>query len=555
MMRGRTVKTLAVIAVFALLAAACGGGSSSTSGAGESPGTVQGGILRVGSSGGIDSLNPFKGILQDAYITFMYIYPVLVQYDENLEFAPDFATDWSVSDDGTQITFTTTSGGMWSDGQPITANDAAWTISTIIQYKSGPTSMMGSLVKGIETAEAPDDTTLVLTYKTPVNTDWALSQLNQVYVLPQHIWSQQLGDDGKDLKLFANDPPVSGGPFTLTKYVKDDYAQFVTNPNFYGEAPVIEGFAMKWYSNDDAMVTAIQNGELDIITSVPQQTFDTLSANTNLVVSEAPGLEFYDVIINSAEPLHPEILDPKVREAMAHAIDYQRMIDTVLLGHGEIGSTIVPPSTPTWHLDIDQRAYDVDAANQILDDAGYPMGADGIRTANGEPMTYEVLTPSSLSGVDRVFEIVQQGWAEIGIKAEQKAMDSDAVWTQITGTDGNSYDQFDLAIWDWIPLIDPDFILSCMLCSQLGGWSDTGYCNPDYDALYDEQSVTVDTDARAEIVKEMQQIIFDDSPYIVLYYVNAIDAHSTAWDGFLMSPQGSINSLSKMTLEQVHQVG
>jgi len=149
---------------------------------------------------------------------------------------------------------------------------------------------------------------------------------------------------------------------------------------------------------------------------------------------------------------------------------------------------------------------------------------------------------------------VQQGWAEIGIKAEQKAMDSDAVWTQITGTDGVAYDQFDLAIWDWVPLIDPDFILSCMLCSQLGGWSDTGYCNEEYDALYDEQAITVETEARAEIVKEMQQIVFDDSPYIVLYYVNALDAHTTGWDGFLMSPQGSVNSLSKMTLEQVHQV-
>jgi peptide/nickel transport system substrate-binding protein len=94
-----------------------------------------------------------------------------------------------------------------------------------------------------------------------------------------------------------------------------------------------------------------------------------------------------------------------------------------------------------------------------------------------------------------------------------------------------------------------------MTCEQLGGWSDTGYCNEDYDALYDEQGRTVDTEERAAIVDEMQRIVFDDSPYIVLYYVNAIDAHSTAWDGLLMSPQGSINSLSKLSLEQVHQSG
>jgi peptide/nickel transport system substrate-binding protein len=428
-------------------------------------------------------------------------------------------------------------------------------LEAIVEHQDGAMAMMGSLVKHIQKAEAPDDTTLVLTYDDPVNTDWALSQLNQIYVLPEHVWAPIVEKDPKDVKTFSNDPLVGGGPFVLTKYVKNDYAQFTTHEGYYGDRPLIDGFAMKWYTNDDAMVTALQNGELDVITTVPPQTFDTLSADTGLVVAEAPGLEFYDLIFNSAEPLHAEIADPKLRQAMAHAIDMQKIVDTVLLGHGEIGSTIVPVSTPKWHADIEQRAFDTAEANRLLDEMGFARGADDVRVANGHPMSYEVLTPSTLAGVDRVFEIVQEGLAEVGIEVKQRSLDSDAVWTQITGTDGDSYDEFDLAIWDWVPLIDPDFILSVMTCEQLGGWSDTGYCDEGYDALYDEQGRTVDTEERAGIVDEMQRIVFDDSPYIVLYYVNAIDAHSTAWDGLLMSPQGSINSLSKLSLEQVHRSG
>jgi peptide/nickel transport system substrate-binding protein len=549
----RSLRIGALAAILAVVAA-CGGGDTGTGGGGSgSP--VQGGILRVGSSGGVDSLNPFKGIMQDAYITFMYVYPVLVQYDGDLNFVGDFGTDWTVSDDGTQLTFTIAEGGTWSDGKPLTAADAAWTLEAIVEHQDGAMAMMGSLVKHIQKAEAPDDTTLVLTYDDPVNTDWALSQLNQIYVLPEHVWAPIVEKDPKDVKTFSNDPLVGGGPFVLTKYVKNDYAQFTTHEGYYGDRPLIDGFAMKWYTNDDAMVTALQNGELDVITTVPPQTFDTLSADTGLVVAEAPGLEFYDLIFNSAEPLHAEIADPKLRQAMAHAIDMQKIVDTVLLGHGEIGSTIVPVSTPKWHADIEQRAFDTAEANRLLDEMGFARGADDVRVANGHPMSYEVLTPSTLAGVDRVFEIVQEGLAEVGIEVKQRSLDSDAVWTQITGTDGDSYDEFDLAIWDWVPLIDPDFILSVMTCEQLGGWSDTGYCDEGYDALYDEQGRTVDTEERAGIVDEMQRIVFDDSPYIVLYYVNAIDAHSTAWDGLLMSPQGSINSLSKLSLEQVHRSG
>jgi len=133
--------------------------------------------------------------------------------------------------------------------------------------------------------------------------------------------------------------------------------------------------------------------------------------------------------------------------------------------------------------------------------------------------------------------------------------DPDALFVAIAGPTWVDYDGFDLAIWDWYMLLDPDFALSVLTCEQFGFWSDSGYCNEEYDALYEEQGLTVDQTARREVVHRMQEIIYEDKPYIMLQYRDMLEAHSAQWDGFLFAPLGSYNNISKLTLLNVHQVG
>ena len=109
-------------------------------------------------------------------------------------------------------------------------------------------------------------------------------------------------------------------------------------------------------------------------------------------------------------------------------------------------------------------------------------------------------------------------------------------------------------MWYWVPLVDPDFILSVMMCKQFGIWSDSGYCNPAYDKLYDEQSATLDQQKRLQIAYQMQKMVYDDRPYIVLNYNDTIDAWSNKWAGFIESPQGMVSQLTKASLESVHLV-
>src|SRR2546430_1749489 len=426
-MRKRWLAVLTMSAV--LVYASSAGGSSSKSG----------GTFRLATSSGIDSLNPYLAFNQDAYSMFEYIYPLLVQYDkDNKQFVPDFARAWTASKDGKTWTFTTVAGAKWSDGKPLTAADAAWTINTDIKYQGGGAANAAGLIAHIKHASAPNPTTLIVHYKAaPGN---VLGQFQQFAILPRHVWSKHTGHKGADLKTFPNNPPIVGaGSFKLVKYKKNQIALFQRNNSFYGTKP----------------------------------------------------------------QLKPE-------------------------------------------------AYDLGLANKLLDQIGYKRGAGGIRVAGGHKMTYDVITPTSVQSAPRTFQIIQNSFAKIGVQLRQKALDATAAFDLMTSPNGK-YLNFDLALWDWVALIDPDFMLSVVTCAQYGGWSDSAFCDKKYDHMYSQQQLTPDQGKRRAIVWQMQKYLYDRRPYIWLAAQDSVDALSSKWTGLVPSPQGPFNSLSKASLTSVHQ--
>ena len=554
----RTMRLPAGLVAIALLAAACSGGGGSTS-AGSSGGVKNGGTLRIGTASGIDSLNPFVAQQQDAYSTFEYIYPFLVQYNTNdLQFTGDFATSWNESADGLTWTFHTHPNAKWSDGQPLTANDAAWTLNTILKFSNGPTGNSAGMLAHVKSVTAPDANTLVITYQKPVAN--VLSNLQQVAILPEHVWQQYATGKGTGLRTYNNQPTpghpvVSGGPFVLVSYTPKQIALFQRNPNFYGRKPHIDGFGLQYFANDDAMITALKSHQIDAVETVPVTSVATLKA-AGLHVYVGPGLEFHDFIINAnpKKTTHRELLNPLVREAFEYAINRQQIVKTAWLGYAQPGASIVPPGTGAWSdPSVTPLPFDIQKANQLLDQAGYKRGPNGIRIADGHPMSYQVIFPNDEAGAgDRAFQIIQAGFQQIGVQLQQRPMDDTAAFNAISAPN-STYQTFDLAMWDWVPLEDPDFILSVLTCSQYGNWSDSGYCNPAYDKLYQEQGVAVNPKARQQLVYQMQQMIYNARPYIVLNYQDVIDAWWNNWTGFVESNQNFFNPLSKQSLTEVHQ--
>src|SRR5438046_3056959 len=153
----------------ALITSACTKSSSSQAGSSGGP-IKEGGTLRIAAYDGVDSMNPFVGVNNDSYATYEYTYPQLVQYDEKLAFVPDFATSWDTSGDGLNWTFHLVQGAKWSDGQPLTSADVAFTYNMIVKYQDGPTSYAAGSVAHLKSAAASDPNTVVLTYDAPVTT-------------------------------------------------------------------------------------------------------------------------------------------------------------------------------------------------------------------------------------------------------------------------------------------------------------------------------------------------------------------------------------------------
>lgn len=543
-----TRRILAAVAAAALAASLASCASTGSSGS----------VLRIGASATIDSLNPFVSSSDYSSVVYQYSYPHLTEYDtKNLSLVPSFASSWTTSSDGKTWTFTTRSGASWSDGKPLTAKDAAFTLSMIVKYQDGPTGQLAGFVNNLDTATAPNDTTLVLNYSQPVSN--VLAQMQQLPILPEHVWSSLATGDGKKITTFQNGAPmVSGGPFELTKYKKDQLALFDRNPHWWGSTkPTITGFGLQFFANADAMVTALKTGQIDMIGESTPATAVANLKKAGMVVQTTPSVGFYDLIINTnpKKTANRELLNPDVRKAFEYAIDRNTIDKTAWLGYSEPGSTIIAPATG-WHDDsIKGLPFDPAKANQILDGLGYAKGSDGIRVADGHPMNYQVIFPTEINGAgDRMFQIIQNDFQQIGVKITMRKMDTDAATTAINGSD-NMYTGYDLAMWDWIPPVDPDFQLSVLTCAQWGNNSDSGYCNPEYDKLYAEQGTAATKADRQAIVNKMQQIAFDDRPYIVLNYQDVIEAHNPKWTGFLMSPLvGSVNNLSTQTLLSVHQV-
>jgi peptide/nickel transport system substrate-binding protein len=548
---------LAVLVTAAMLLAACSG-SGSSSGGGTS--AQNGGVLRIGTSYPIDSMNPFVAQSDYSYVAFEYIYPMLVQYNARLAIVPDFATSWQRSSNGLTWTFHTRPHAKWSDGRPLTAADAAWTINSILKYDNGPTANSAGVLAHVTGATAPDADTLVVHYKAAVANP--LAQFQQMSILPRQVWGKYFTGQGTGIKTFQNvpvggQPMVSGGPFELVKYVANQVALFKRNPDWYGPRPHIDGFGLQFFGNDDAMIQALKNNQVDFIGEYTPPTAVADLRHSGFVLTTQPSISMKTFIINTnpKKTTHRELLNPLVRQAMEYATNRQQIIKTAWLGYATPGSTIIAPADGSWHDSaLQPLPFDLARANQLLDRAGYKRGSNGIRIADGHPMAYNVIFPPDERGAgDRTFQILQNDFKTIGIQIRQQNMDDSAAFNAISAPD-SKYQTFDLAMWDWVPPVDPDFMLSVLTCQQLGNNSDSGYCNAAYDQMYQRQGTLGVQSQRQQLIWQMQQKIYNDRPYIILDYPDVIEAHTTKWAGFIPAPvMGSVNSLSTQTLLQVHQ--
>ncbi len=488
-------------------------------------------VLRVGWAGSPDTLNPGTAVLAEAYTAFELVYDSMYQLNLDGTYSLELAESVDVSEDGTVWTFTIRDGFMWHDGEPLTASDIAFTY--LFYQSNADFPFLPVYTDYFASVEAPDDSTVVITLSEAIpNME---SQLIFLYVLPEHIWGSLEGVASE----FENLAMIGSGPFKLVEYSQNEFIHFAATGEHPVYSPNIAEAVFQTFENQDALVQALRTGQVDMITEMPNTAVASLRNEANIAVVSGP--PFYpsvaDIIFNLTEEEdcppddgicsgHPALRDRQVRLALAHATDKQKLIDVVLLGLGDPGLTLIPNGLgPFYNDNLVDYEYNPELADQILDDAGYAdTDGDGIReTPDGLPLSFRMNYPSDSTNAPRESELLKEMWTEVGINVEIQALDPDA----LTAVCCPTFD-FDIILWGWGSDPDPGFLLSVMTTGEIPtGNSETGYSNPDYDALYVQQQTELDMDRRIELVHEMQRIVHEDIVYIIPFYDQTVQAYRT----------------------------
>jgi len=538
----RLRRRLAGTGAFAMIVAAALSGvttSPPAAGAEDDP------TFTIGMTNEVDSFNPFNGIEAESYEAWALMYDYMISYSpKDMSPQPGLAESWETSENGTRWEFRIRSGVKWNDGQPLTAHDIAYTYNRILD--GGPeSSSWGSYLLSVTKITAPDDTTVVLQLEQPN----AVLPLLPMPIIPEHIWK---GVTEKEVKNYPNepqgdDPVVGSGPFNLVegKAGGSSY-RFVRNDDHWEGQSAASEVRMQIYRSEDTLVQALKAGEIDFAEDVTALQVKALESEPDITAQEGSSPGFDEIAFNvgsvdteTEEPLgdpHPAVLDADFRFALNFAIDREQLVRKAYQGAAAPGEMIIPPAYAgyVWEGPDDAFAYDPDKTKQLLDDAGYAVGSDGWRTMpDGSPIGKLRLYARSDSETSLSTMAFMKEWlADVDIDSEVKAFESNRLTNIIL--EG----EFDLFQWGWYVEPDPDSILSYFTCAQRGGWSDSWYCEEEYDDLYAEQNQATDQGEREELVRQMQQMLYEDAPYLVTAYNEIGEAYrSDRWEGFVPQPE------------------
>jgi peptide/nickel transport system substrate-binding protein len=496
--------------------------------------------LTVGLTQDLDTPNVTAGALVSSYELWTLQYATLTD-KAAADFAtiPGLAESWEASDDGLSYTYTLREDLKWSDGEPLTADDVAFTINTSRDQEwynhSSVTANLDAVVV--------DDRTVTLTSSVP---DPKLPIMD-VYILPEHIWGQF---DADSIITYDALDGVGSGPFTLDEWKSGQSWTMNANPNYWAGEPAIDRVVFRVFTNEDAMVAALEKGEIDAAHSVPNSSFESLNNTEGIEAVFGSQGGFTELSMNGMAggigDGHPALQDLNVRHAIHRAIDKDALFDNVILGLGNKGVTMSVSPDPAWKPEIpvaEQYTYDPAAANKLLDDGGYlDTNGDGVREMpdGGQELVFRYAENSDNETYADVRELVT-GWLDaVGIGTEVSVYDGGQLTPLIESG------EWDLFVWGWTPFVDPDPMLSYFTCAQLTtdvespGYNDANWCSEEYDALYAQQNVELDRTKRIAIVHEMLKLFYEESTYVVLFEDADLQAYRTdRFEGWLRQPAES----------------
>ncbi len=538
-------RCLWLFALLALLGAACGQAASPST---SPSGAVRGGTFTFAIWQQPATLNPYYGTQTVAQIVWQVAVEGLLAPDPDGNYVPSLAKEAPTLKNGgvkltadgkkMDVTYRLLPDVKWSDGQPFSSADVLFTWQIIMRDIKVKSREGYDRIEGIDT---PDPLTAVIHYKEVYGPYLSRFQ----WLLPKHLL-EGVADISKTDYVRL---PLGTGPFKITEFKADDHITAERNPNYrVKDRPYLDRIIFRSVPSREVAVAQLKAGEVDGMWNLLEAQLpdlETRSSEIKLQVTTGPSVERIEFnLARRADPAdpnvaHPVLGDASVRKALLLATPKQRMIDRLLAGKAKVGTS---PVSIGWasSKDAKQDDYDPTKARQLLDQAGWVPGADGIRSKGGVPAVLTITTTTGDKVREQVEQVLLDEWKQIGVKLEIRNIPSSILFGSWADRSPRKRGNFDINMYASSPDADPHESVNQRFHSQNiprpenngAGFNYNRFSNPEVDRLIGQAGSSVDQEARKKAYAQVYKLVNDSSPNIWLYNRSDIDAFRANVGGY-----------------------
>ena len=479
-----------------------------------------------------------------SYQGLLYAGGLMERDPVTLDFVPNMAESWAISEDGLTYTFKLREGMLWTDGEEITAYDFKWTFDQMMKPENDY-PYIGSL-DFIESYEATGRYEITVKIKEPFCP--ALEGVDAVTPLPRHVWE---GLDWKDPSKNPQimHPTVTSGPYKLVEWQREVHAVFEANDTYWKGRPKIDRYTVRIIPEQAIAYTMLLSGEVDQAPLLPEQ-YDEVGNNELLNRYEfwlARGSWAY-IGFNLRRP---HLQDIRVRHALNYALYKSAMLQAVMKGLAQRQPSTIVPSNPYYNENVPFYLYNRIKANKLLTEAGYPPDPEkAVMSGNiyphrpNFPKLKLIYGPQSNKVRQKLAVIIQDYYKKIGIDVEIQSYEWSAY---LEALKKEPYD-WDLCIGGWNGTINPHWMEQLWFEETIPQLNHVAYINPDVEAMFKQASQ--DCDRQDELYDEIQYIIAVDSPYIFLWQNMSFSAINKRVKGIKPSVLGLGYDLHEWYIEE-----
>ncbi|MGE0154206.1 MAG: ABC transporter substrate-binding protein [Reyranellaceae bacterium] len=464
----------------------------------------------------------------------------LLTYDFALNPKPQLAQSWSVSPDGKVYTFKLRQGVKWHDGRDFTSADVAYSVLLLKEIHPHGRGIFST----VQEVKTPDAHTAEIVLSAPA--PYLIHSLagSESPIVPKHIYEGKRFDTNP-----ANIAPIGTGPFLFKEWVRGSHIVYERNPNYWDKPkPYVDRLIVRFYPDAGGRVAAIETGNIDLapMTPVSVNELNRLRALPNIRFDDN-GYQYFNYFARLEFNLERDQLkDPKVRHAIAHAIDRQAILRLAWFGYGKMMDGPITPTLAMFHTkDVSTYPFDPKKAEQLLDEAGYKRGANGVRFK----MNIEYIPNALGDTYKRTAEIIKQYLANVGIELTIRSSDFSAYLKRVY-TDRD----FDMMINNMAVMFDPTIGIQRLYWSKnikrgVPFSNGAAYANPEVDTIFEEAATEGDVAKRKELFVRLQQIITRDLPDLTLMELQHVTIYNPKVKNHTVTADGVNGNLAEMYIE------